>query len=49
VLNDIGYLQSKIDPSGANLVDPYVLFACGLNNPRRDADYIAALKACMKR
>lgn len=49
MLDDIGYLQSKIDPSGANLVDPYVLFACGLNNPRRDADYIAALKACMKR
>jgi hypothetical protein len=29
-------------------VDPFVLFVCGLNNPRRDASYVAELKACMK-
>jgi hypothetical protein len=26
-----------------------VLFACGLNNPRRDEAYVDALRACMKR
>jgi len=48
VLDAISYLQSQIDPSGGHRIDPYVLFACGLNNPRRDAFYVSALKACMK-
>jgi len=49
VLDAIAYLQSQIDPSGQRRVDPYVLFACGLNTPRRDATYVSALQACMKR
>jgi hypothetical protein len=48
VVEDIGYLQAQIDPTGKARVDPFVLFACGLNNPRRDANYVASLKACMK-
>jgi hypothetical protein len=48
VLDDIEYLQSLIDPSRQHLIDPYVLFACGLNNPVRDAPFAARLKACMK-
>jgi hypothetical protein len=48
VVDDINYLQSQIDPTGHHPIDPYVLFACGLNNPRRDTAYINALKACMK-
>jgi hypothetical protein len=49
IVDDIKYLQQQIDPSGQNQIDPYVLFACGLNTPRRDGRYVAALKACMKR
>ena len=48
VLQDIGYLQSQIDPTGKRSIDPFVLFSCGLNNPRRDRAYIAELKECMK-
>ena len=48
VLEGIAYLQSQVDPSGLHRVDPFVLFACGLNTPRRDASYVAELKACMK-
>jgi hypothetical protein len=48
VLGDIAYLQSQIDSSGKKRVDPFVLFACGLNTPRRDMTYVAALKACMR-
>jgi hypothetical protein len=48
VLDGIAYLQSQVDPSGLRRVDPFVLFACGLNTPRRDAAYVAELKACMK-
>jgi hypothetical protein len=48
VVADIAYLQHQVDPSGRRRVDPYVLFACGLNTPRRDTKYVEALKACMK-
>jgi hypothetical protein len=48
MLNEIAYLQGKVDPSGQHRIDPYVLFACGLNTPRRDQTYVDALKACMK-
>ena len=48
VLEGIAYLQSQVDPSGLHRVDPFVLFACGLNTPRREASYVAELKACMK-
>jgi hypothetical protein len=47
VLDDIAYLQSEVDATGQHRVDPYVLFACGLNTPRRDSAYVAALRACM--
>jgi hypothetical protein len=47
VVDDIAYLQNKVDPSGKRRVDPYVLFACGCNTPSRDDKYVAALKACM--
>lgn len=42
------YLQSQIDATGKNWVDPFVLFACELNLPRRDAVYIEKLKQCMQ-
>jgi hypothetical protein len=48
MLDDIAYLQARIDPSGKHSIDPFILFACGLNNPRRDAKYVDALRACMK-
>jgi hypothetical protein len=48
VVDDINYLQSEIDPTGRHQIDPYVLFVCGLNNPRREATYVNALKVCMK-
>jgi hypothetical protein len=48
VIDDIAWLQAEIDPSGKARIDPFVLFACKLNNPRRDAAYIGALKACLK-
>jgi hypothetical protein len=47
MLGDIAYLQGQIDASGGHVVDPFVLFACGLNNPRRDATYVNSLRACM--
>jgi hypothetical protein len=49
MLDDIADLQRRIDPAGRRTVDPFVLFACGLNNPRRDEAYVDALRACMKR
>jgi hypothetical protein len=48
IVDDIMYLQQQIDPGGKHQIDPFVLFACGLNTPRRDQTYVAALKACMK-
>jgi hypothetical protein len=48
MLNEIAYLQSQVDPSERRRVDPYVLFACALNTPRRDKNYIDALRMCMK-
>jgi hypothetical protein len=47
VADTISYLQRKIDPGMRHRIDPYVLFACGLNNPSRDASYVAALRSCM--
>ena len=49
VLDDIAYLQKAIDPAGKTMIDPFVLFACGLNNPRRDSSYVEALRTCVKR
>jgi hypothetical protein len=48
MLDAIAYLQGQIDPTGRRRVDPYVLFACGLNAPSREESYVMALKACMK-
>jgi hypothetical protein len=48
MLDAVAYLQSQIDPTGRHRIDPYVLFACGLNNPSREEAYVKALKACMK-
>jgi hypothetical protein len=48
VLDAISYLQNKIDPTFRHRIDPYVLFACGLNNPIRDASYVAALNSCVQ-
>jgi hypothetical protein len=47
--DDIAWLQRQIDPSSQKRLDPYVLFACGLNTPSRDVDYVARLKACVMR
>jgi hypothetical protein len=48
IVDDISYLQSQVDPAGTHPIDPYVLFACGLNTPKRTAPYVAALKRCLK-
>jgi hypothetical protein len=48
MLDELAYLQTQVDPSERRRVDPYVLFACGLNTPRRDKPYIDALRMCMK-
>lgn len=48
VLGEIGYLQGQIDATKTHLIDPYILFACGLNTPRRDAQYLSSLRTCMK-
>jgi len=48
MLKEISYLQNQVDAGMTHRVDPYVLFACGLNTPRRDAAYVNALRACMK-
>src|SRR5262249_38427669 len=47
IVDDINYLQAEIDPAGKN-IDPFMLFVCGLNNPRRDAAYVSKLKACLQ-
>jgi hypothetical protein len=47
MLNEIAYLQNQVDPTGKRRIDPYVLFACGLNTPSRDQSYIDALKHCV--
>jgi hypothetical protein len=47
VLDAISYLQGKVDPTLRHRIDPYVLFACGLNNPSRDPAYVNALRACL--
>jgi hypothetical protein len=47
VLDNIAFLQREIDPTNKMLVDPYLLFECSLNNPRRDDAYIGKLKACI--
>jgi hypothetical protein len=44
---EIAYLQEQVDAGMTYRVDPYVLFACGLNTPRRDVGYINGLKKCM--
>ena len=48
MLDAIAYLQGQIDPTGRRRVDPYVLFACGLNAPSREEPYVTALKSCME-
>jgi hypothetical protein len=48
MLKEISYLQEQLDAGMTHRVDPYVLFACGLNTPRRDPGYINALKMCMR-
>jgi hypothetical protein len=48
VLEEIDYLQKQIDPTKVHLIDPYVLFACGLNTPQKDAKYVSSLRTCMK-
>ncbi|WP_027568449.1 hypothetical protein [Bradyrhizobium sp. URHA0013] len=48
VLDDIAYLQQRIDPSKTHQIDPYVLFACGLNTPERSQEYLGKLTACLR-
>jgi len=48
VLDAIAYLQNEIDATMRHRIDPYLLFACGLNNPRRDAAYVTALGNCIR-
>lgn len=47
MLDELAYLQMQVDPSEQHRVDPFVLFGCGLNTPRRDEAYIDALRACI--
>ena len=49
MLEDIELLQDQIDPSRQHPIDPFVLFACGLNTPKRTAEYVADLRACVVR
>jgi hypothetical protein len=48
VLDDIAYLQQRIDPNKTRQIDPYVLFACGLNTPERTQEYLGKLKVCLR-
>jgi hypothetical protein len=48
VLEAISYLQNQIDPGKKHRIDPFMLFACGLNNPSRDESYVNTLRVCMK-
>lgn len=48
VLDDIAYLQQRIDPGKTHQIDPYVLFACGLNTPERTQEYLGKLRACLR-
>jgi len=48
ITGELKYLQNKIDPTKSHVVDPYVLFACGMNTPQRSPEYLLALKSCMK-
>ncbi len=48
MLDEIAFLQTQVDPSKQLRVDPFVLFACELNTPRRDNAYIEALKTCIR-
>ncbi|TWB03843.1 hypothetical protein [Bradyrhizobium stylosanthis] len=48
ILDDISYLQKRIDPAMKRQIDPYVLFACGLNTPERTDAYADKLKACLR-
>jgi hypothetical protein len=48
MLDELRILQSQMDSSRNQGVDPFVLFVCGLNTPRRDKSYVDALRTCMK-
>jgi hypothetical protein len=43
MLNEIAFLQTELN----HRVDPFTLFACELNTPRRDKPYVDALKTCV--
>ena len=43
---ELADLSREID-APARQVDPFMLFGCGLNTPRHDAEYVAKLKACL--
>jgi hypothetical protein len=45
---DLAWLSGQIGPPGRQ-IDPFMLFGCGLNTPRRDADCVARLKACLEK
>jgi hypothetical protein len=49
MLDALAYLQMQVDPSKQHRVDPFVLFGCELNTPRRDESYLEALRACIRR
>jgi hypothetical protein len=46
IVQDIAFLQTKVAPDAAP-IDPYVLFACNLNTPRRDQTYVSRLDTCL--
>jgi len=46
IVQDIAFLQTQIAPD-VTVLDPYVLFACNLNTPRRDETYVSKLKQCL--
>jgi hypothetical protein len=47
MVNEISFLQTQIDSGRRHRIDPFVLFACNLNVPMRDADFVSRLKACI--
>ena len=39
----LAYLQSQVDATGVHSVDPFLLIACGISNPQKDATTVATL------
>jgi hypothetical protein len=49
IMDDIGYLDHELGLAADRGLDPYILFACGLNLPQRNQEYINELRVCLKK